>query len=183
MSHLNILTISKEIQNINKNISQFKSQLHNIESNTNNIHSNIKDINEIKMNKIDSIDSLEQIRSDFKFLEKKLVSVDSCVKKLLSRNIDFVNKNTEVLHKFLKENVNLDDKQINVIIYVFECVSLQDCLMLNDRELLDFGFNQINILNLNRQCKEALENNSYPELYQASDTPMYGDNTIQFSGI
>ena len=185
MSHLNILTISKEIENLNKNVKKFKNQIEILESDKNILNSNINDINEIKMNKLDAIDCLQELRDDFKHLENKLNSVDKCVKKLVTRNIDFVKKNTEHLYNFLKTKVKLDEKQINVLLFVFDCSSLQDCLLLNDRELIDFGFNQSEIALLKRICKEALENNTYvTENTDIVDAmPMQGDNTIVLNNI
>jgi len=185
MSHLNILTISKEIENLNKNIFKFKNQIDDLEFEKQTVNDNINDINEIKMNKLDAIDCLNEIRNDFKYLENKLNSVDNCVKKLVSRNIDFVKKNTEVLNNFLKNTVGLDDKQINVLLYVFDCSSLQDCLLLNDKELISFGFNQSQLGILNRMCKDALENNTYnmDGLENTNTVSMYADNTIILNGV
>ena len=160
MSHLNILTISKEIENINKNISKFQSQINTMETENSKLNSNFNDINEIKINKIDVVNSLDEIKSDFQFLENKIRSIDVCVKKLLSRNVDFVNKNTQTLFNFLKKKLEFNEKKINVLLYVFDCTTLQDCLLLNDRELIDFGFSQIEISLLKRLCKETLENNT-----------------------
>jgi prefoldin subunit 5 len=183
MSHLNILTISKEIDNLNKNILQFRGQIDHLESENNTLNNNIKDINEIKMNKLDTIDCIEEIKSDFKYLEKKLSSVNNCVKKLVSRNIDFVKKNTEMLNNFLKEQVVLNDKQINVLLFVFDCSSLQDCLLLNDKELLDFGFSHSDTGLLKRKCKEALENNTYNMDGLENTVSMQGNNTIVLNGV
>ena len=163
MSHLNILTISKEIENINKNISKFQSQINTMETENSKLNSNFNDINEIKINKIDVVNSLDEIKSDFQFLENKIRSIDVCVKKLLSRNVDFVNKNTQTLFNFLKKKLEFNEKKINVLLYVFDCTTLQDCLLLNDRELIDFGFSQIEISLLKRLCKETLENNTFHE--------------------
>ena len=162
MSHLNILTISKEIDNINKNIHHFSTQIQKLDTDTQTINSNVQDVNEIKMDKIDAVNSLHQIREDFKFLETKLNSVDKCVKKLLDRNMDFVNKNTEIFFKFLKNNVGLSDQKINIILAVFDCKTPQDYLLLNERELIDFGFTQSELSLLSRSCKDCLENNIYP---------------------
>lgn len=186
MSHLNILTISKEIENLNKNIAKFQTQISDIEVTNSQMSSNFKDLNEIKINKLDVIDSIDQIRSDFKFLESKLNSIDGCVKKLLSRNLDFINKNTRTLNNFLEKRLKFNNKQINVLLFVFNCSSLQDCLLLNDRELLDFGFNHTDVSCLKRACKETLENDSFLE-YAPNDSnsniAMYGDNSIQLSNV
>jgi hypothetical protein len=163
MSHLNILTISKEIENINRNVSKFQSQINTIETENSKLNNNFNDINEIKINKIDVVHSLDEIKSDFKFLENKINSIDGCVKKLLSRNVDFVNKNTQTLFNFLKKKIEFNEKKINVLLYVFDCTTLQDCLLLNDRELIDFGFSQSEVSLLKRLCKETLENNTFQE--------------------
>jgi hypothetical protein len=185
MSHLNILTISKEIENINKNVSKFQNQISDIEEDNSKLNSNFNDINEIKINKIDVIDSLDQIRNDFKFLENKLNSINGCVKKLLSRNLDFVNKNTQTLHNFLTKRLEFNEKKINVLLFVFDCTSLQDCLLLNERELVDFGFNPGDISTLKRLCKETLENNTFQEFENTGENniAMYGDNSINLSNI
>ena len=183
MSHLNILTISKEIENINKNISKFQSQINTMETENSKLNSNFNDINEIKINKIDVVNSLDEIKSDFQFLENKIRSIDVCVKKLLSRNVDFVNKNTQTLFNFLKKKLEFNEKKINVLLYVFDCTTLQDCLLLNDRELIDFGFSQIEISLLKRLCKETLENNTFHEYSEEgnniainSDSSTYTNN-------
>ena len=54
-------------------------------------------------------------------------------------------------------------KKINVLLYVFDCTTLQDCLLLNDRELIDFGFSQSEVSLLKRLCKDTLENNTFQE--------------------
>ena len=77
MSHLNILT-SKEIENINKNIAKFQSQINTYETENSKLNKNFSDINEIKINKIDVVHSLDEIKSDFKFLENKIHSVWLC---------------------------------------------------------------------------------------------------------
>ena len=163
MSHLNILNISREIENINKNISMFHTQITDIEeTNTRNTEI-INDLDEIKINKLDVICSLEKIKDDFKFLESKLNSVDSHVKNLVNRNLDYVGKNKETFKAFLKEN-RLDDKKINIILYVLDCSNSQDFLAVSDEELREFGFNQPDISLISRKCKEELENTVYSDV-------------------
>ena len=101
MSHLNILNISREIDNINRNVQLFHKQITDLESTNSRNHEIINDLDEIKMNKLDVITSLEKIREDFKFLESKINNVDLCVKKLVNRNIDYVGKNRETFKEFL----------------------------------------------------------------------------------
>ena len=107
MSHLNILNISREIENINKNISVFHKQISDIEDKNTRNTEIISDLEEIKMNKLDVICSLEKIKDDFKFLETKLNNVDSCVKNLINRNLILYIKYfflLKMLYKFLKAN-------------------------------------------------------------------------------
>lgn len=163
MSHLNILNISREIENINKNISMFRKQISNIEETNSRNSEIINDLEEIKINKLDVICSLEKIKDDFKFLESKLNSVDSCVKKLVDRNLDYVGKNKETFKTFLK-NLKIDDKKINVILFVLDCSNVQDFLAVSHEELHEFGFNQSDISLISRKCKEDLENSVYSDV-------------------
>lgn len=156
MSHLNILNISREIENINKNISVFHKQISDIEDKNNRHTEIISDIEEIKINKLDVICSLEKIKDDFKFLESKLNSVDNCVKKLVNRNLDYVGKNKETFYTFLKE-LKVEDKKINVILYILDCSNVQDFLVVSPEELNEFGFGQSEISFISRKCREELE--------------------------
>lgn len=160
MSHLNILNMSREIDNINKNINSFRKQITDIQENNYKNTESINDIDEIKINKLEVISSLEKIRDDFKFLESKIQSVDSCVQKLVTRNIDYVNKNKHKFKTFL-QRASISDKKINVILYVLDCSNVQDFLSINEDELREFGFSQTEINNLNRKCKEEIEANIY----------------------
>ena len=164
MSHLNILNISREIDNINRNVQLFHKQITDLESTNSRNNEIINDLDEIKMNKLDVITSLEKIREDFKFLESKINNVDLCVKKLVNRNIDYVGKNRETFKEFLVTTCSLNDKKVNVILYVLDCSNVQDFLSINDEELKEYGFSQTEINHLNRKCKEELEKNVYSDL-------------------
>ena len=163
MSHLNILNISREIENINKNISMFHKQISDIEETNSRNSEIINDLEEIKINKLDVICSLEKIKDDFKFLESKLNSVDTCVKKLVDRNLDYVGKNKETFKTFLK-NLKIEDKKINVILFVLDCSNVQDFLAVSHEELHEFGFTQSDISLISRKCKEDLENSVYSDV-------------------
>jgi hypothetical protein len=163
MSHLNILNISREIDNINKNITGFHKQITEMEDKNNRNGEIINDLDDIKMNKLDVISSLEKIRDDFKFLESKINSVDTFVKKLVNRNIDYVSKNRETFKNFLKL-CQLTDKKINVILYVLDCSNVQDFLSVSDEELKEYGFTHAEVNLLNRKCKEELEKNVYSDV-------------------
>lgn len=163
MSHLNILNISREIENINKNISVFHKQITDIEEQNTRNTEIINDLEEIKINKLDVICSLEKIKDDFKFLESKLNSVDSCVKKLVNRNLDYVGKNKETFKSFLHE-LKVEDKKINLILYVLDCSNVQDFLSVSEEELHEFGFSHSDISLISRKCKEELENSVYSDV-------------------
>lgn len=158
MSKMNPLAMSKEIDNLSKNISFFDNQLKNLESNQTKINQSVEDLNEIKMNKIEIIESLEQIREDFKFLQSKVTSIDNNFKNLIVRNIDYVNKNKEIFYNFLKNVALLPEKKINILLHVFDCSTYQDYLLLDEKELKEMGFNTSEIYVLNKKCKEQLEN-------------------------
>ena len=158
MSKMNPLTMSREIDNINKNITFFDSQIKNLENNQDRINESVEDLNEIKMNKIEIIESLEQIREEFKFLQTKVNNIDSSFRSLISRNIDYVNKNKEPFHNFLKNIASLPEKKINILLHVFDCSTYQDYLLLEEKELKEMGFSSSEIYSLNRKCKEQLEN-------------------------
>lgn len=157
MSHLNILKISREIDNINKNILNVQTEVSSIQTDNETINRNIKDLNEIKSNKVDILLALEQIKEDFKFLETKVNLVDKNIKHIVNRNIDYVNKNNEKFSEFLKTEVKLDQKKINIILYIFDCYTVQQVVLIDDRELLNFGFNQQEINLLMNKCRENLE--------------------------
>ena len=163
MSHLNILNISREIENINKNITAFHKQINDIEDKNTRNTEIIHDLEEIKMNKLDVICSLEKIKDDFKFLESKLNNVDSCVKKLVNRNLDYVGKNKETFKAFLK-NIKLEEKKINIILYVLDCSNVQDFLAVSEEELNEFGFSKFDISLISSKCKEELENTVYSDI-------------------
>jgi len=163
MSHLNILNISREIENINKNILSFQKQITRIESEENRNSDNIQDLDEMKMNKIEVISSLEKIRDDFKFLESKIENVDLCVKNLVNRNIDYVGKNKEKFKNFL-EKILLNEKKINIILYVLDCSNVQDLLSINEEEFVEFNFSQSEIELLYRKSKDELESNIYSDV-------------------
>ena len=163
MSHLNILNMSREINNINENISLFHKQITEIEEKNDRNDEIINDLDEIKMNKLDVICSLEKIRDDFKFLESKIQSVDTCVKKLVNRNMDYVSKNKETFKNFLLELL-ISEKKINIILYVLDCSNVQDFLSVSEEELREFGINQSEISLINRKCKEEFESNVYSDV-------------------
>ncbi len=163
MSHLNILNMSREINNINKNIAHFQKQISEIEENNTRNNNSIDDLDEIKMNKLEVISSLEKIKDDFKFLETKINNVDTCVKKLVSRNLDYVGKNNEKFKQFLV-NCRITEKKINVILYVLDCSNVQDFLSISEDELSEFGFTQTDINLLSKKCKEELERNVYSDI-------------------
>ena len=163
MSHLNILNMSREIENINKNIASFHKQISDIEEKNTRNTDIINDLDEIKINKLDVICSLEKIKEDFKFLESKINSVDSNIKILINRNLDYVGNNKDKFKKFLKTN-KIDDKKINVILYVLDCSNCQDFLTVSDEELREFGFSQCDISIITRKCKQELENSAYSDL-------------------
>ena len=158
MSKMNPLAMSREIDNINKNISFFDSQIKNLENNQDRINESVEDLNEIKMNKLEIIETLEQIREEFKFLQTKVTTIDNSFRSLVSRNIDYVNKNKELFHNFLKNIVTLSEKKINILLHVFDCSTYQDYLLIDEKELKEMGFNSSEIYSLNRKCKEQLEN-------------------------
>ena len=163
MSHLNILNISREIDNLNRNINNFKKQIDRVAEQGEQNNNNISDLEDIKINKLDVINYMGKIRDDFKFLETKLDNVDSCVKKLVSRNLDYVNKNKENFYKLLK-SCSISDKQINIILYVLDCSNAQDFLAISEEELKVYNFIQTEINSLSRKCKTELENTIYDDL-------------------
>lgn len=163
MSHLNILKISREIDNINKNIKCFHKQISEMEEKNNRNGEIINDLDEIKMNKLDVICSLEKIKDDFKFLESKLNSVDTFVQKLVNRNIDYVGKNRETFKNFLK-TCQITDKKINLILYVLDCANIKDFLAISDEELKEYGFTHTEINLVTKKCKEELEKDVYSDV-------------------
>ena len=98
-----------------------------------------------------------------KFLETKLNNVDSCVKNLINRNLDYVENNKEKLKNFLKE-IKIDNKKINIILYVLDCSNVQDFLAVSEEELREFGFSQSEIITISRRCKDELENTVYSDV-------------------
>ena len=86
------------------------------------------------------------------------------VKNLLSkeRNVDYVNKNTATFKAFLMDVCGLTLKKTNVLLFVFECLSAQDFFLINEDELIDYGFTSEELNKINRECKNELESNIYP---------------------
>lgn len=157
MSNRNILNMSREIENINKNIDKFKKDISNISS----IDNKLLDLNEIKMNKLEAISCLEQIRNDFSSLEKKVEKIDNSFKTLL------VNKNTEYINNSYLEHLLINKAEISIkkahiLIYAFECNCAQDFFLLNEEELIEFGFTQEELNRINKECRYELESNIYP---------------------
>lgn len=164
MSNRNILNMSREIDNISKNIHNFRQDINIINSSSETNSDKIKDLDEIKMNRIDAIAELDKIKNDFKFMQDKLDLVNKCVKNLLSqeRNVDYVNKNTATFKKFLIDVCEISLKKTNVLLYVFECLSSQDFFLINEEELIEYGFTNDELNKINMKCKHELESNIYP---------------------
>ena len=76
MSHLNILTISKEIDNLNKNILQFRGQIDHLESENNTLNNNIKNIGAVTFESVAAY-------------EEKLWSHDKKIKKTSNYNFAY----------------------------------------------------------------------------------------------
>jgi hypothetical protein len=157
MAHLNILQISREIENINKNINVFQENLNNQTNTTVRMSNNLNDLNQIKSNKIDIDISLEEIRQHFKYLENKVNLIHNNVSIITKRNMDYINTNSELFISFLKSELKLDKKQINIIIYVLECSSPQDFLLIDNKDLIEFGFTEYDISKIKKKCKEDIE--------------------------
>ena len=164
MSNRNILNMSREIDNISRNIEHFKNDINLINSSNETNSEKIRDLDEIKMNRIDAISELDKIKNDFKFMHDKLDLVNKYVKNLLSkeRNVDYVNKNTSTFKAFLMDVCALNLNKTNVLLYVFECLSSQDFFLINEDELIDYGFTNDELNKINRECKNELESNIYP---------------------
>lgn len=160
MSHLNILTISREIESIKKNINNYQGVI-NENSNTHKEMSEcIRDLNDIKANKIDITISLDEIKNDFKFLEQKLKMINKNVSHILSRDLDYINKDNRRFVEFLRTQFNLDQKKINIILYVLDCTSPEQFILLDDTDLYEFGFSEADISSIKKGCKEEMEKNA-----------------------
>jgi|TARA_B110000285_G_C14833527_1_gene471996 hypothetical protein len=157
MAHLNILQISREIENINKNINVFQENLNNNNNTTVRMSTNINDLNQIKSNKIDIDISLEEIRQHFKYLENKVNLIHNNVNIITKRNMDYINAHNMLFVDFLKSELKLNKKQINIIIYVLECSTPQDFLLINSKDLIEFGFTEYDISKIKQKCKEDIE--------------------------
>jgi hypothetical protein len=150
MAHLNILQISREIENINKNLNS-QTDI------TVRMSNNLNDLNQIKSNKTDIDISLEEIRQHFKYLENKVNLIHNNVNIITKRNMDYINTNSELFIHFLKSELKLDKKQINIIVYVLECSTPQDFLLLDNKDLIEFGFTDYDISKIKKKCKEDIE--------------------------
>ena len=157
MAPLNILQISREIENINKNFNSFQENLNNQNDATVRISNNLNDLNQIKSNKTDIDLSLEEIRQHFKYLENKINLIHTNVNIITKRNMDYINTNSELFINFLKSDLKLDKKQINIIVYVLECSTPQDLLLLDNKDLIEFGFTDHDISKIKKKCKEDIE--------------------------
>ena len=150
MSHLNILNISRELTKINSNIK-------NISSGNNYITDSLQDLNEIKANKVDIEIILDQFKDELTIIDKKLLSINNEVSKLLDRDMDYVNKNTKEFSNFLRTNLNLQQKKINIIVYVLECNNPQDFLLLNYNDLKHFEFAHDEFKKIQSKCRQYIE--------------------------
>jgi hypothetical protein len=160
MANRNILNMSREIENINKNIAKFERDIRNL----NDVDIKLTDLNEIKMNKLEAVSILEKIKDDFTYLEKKVDLIDNSFKNLISnRNIDFVNNNINYFEHFLINQANLSKKKTQILIYAFECKCAQDFFLLNEDELIEFGFHQSELNKINEECKKDLESHIYTQ--------------------
>ena len=152
--------MSREIENINKNIAKFERDIRNL----NDVDIKLTDLNEIKMNKLEAVSILEKIKDDFTYLEKKVDLIDNSFKNLISnRNIDFVNNNINYFEHFLINQANLSKKKTQILIYAFECKCAQDFFLLNEDELIEFGFHQSELNKINEECKKDLESHIYTQ--------------------
>lgn len=151
MAHLNILNISRELSRLSENVRTISS-----DSNTMNI--SINDLNEIKINKIDIIRIIDDIKTDIQKMDHKINDINKEVNVLVNRDMDIVNKNTKGFSFFLINNLNLSTKKINIIIFVLECNNQQDFLMLNFNDVSHFDFTEEEFNLIHNKCREYLEN-------------------------
>lgn len=157
MAHLNILQISREIENIHKNINIFQENLNNQNEASIRMSNSLNDLNQIKSNKTDIDLSLDEIRQNFKYLENKITVIHNNVNIITKRDMDYINSNNQLFVDFLKSDLKLDKKYINIIVYVLECSTPQDFLLLDNKDLTEFGFTEIEISTIKKKCKEDIE--------------------------
>ena len=154
MSHMNILNISREIDRIKNNIIDVNT---NVETFNSSFSNNLRDLNDIKANKTEIVASIDEIREDFKFMESKLNLIDNNVKNLMNRDLDYVNKNNKEFTTFLRNKLDFDTKKINIIIYVLECQSIHEAILLDNSDLLELGFTNDEVIRLKNKCKDEIE--------------------------
>ena len=97
MAHLNILQISREIENIHKNINIFQENLNNQNEASIRMSNSLNDLNQIKSNKTDIDLSLDEIRQNFKYLENKITVIHNNVNIITKRDMDYINSNNQFL--------------------------------------------------------------------------------------
>ena len=156
MSYMNILKISNEIKTINTKIDKLTNDVEKVNEVLLKNNEIINDLNDIKMNKLECISGLETVKSDFKRLHEKLNQVNSNVIGFINRDINYIEKNTKVLEDLLKDN-NFSNNNINILIYLCNCMTPQDVLLLKSEELTTFGFTTDEISKLHQCCKNKIE--------------------------
>lgn len=156
MSHMNILKMSEEIKNINKRIDTINDNINNISTVVNKNNNIITDLDQIKMNKLECISELEEIKNEFQTMNNKVYEVNDTVISLLNRDINYIETNTKGLNSFLKKHHFHKDK-INILIYLCKCNGVQDILLLKNEELATFGFSNSEITKLYKISKDHLE--------------------------
>ena len=151
MAHLNILNISRELSRLSDNV-------RNITSENNTMNISINDLNEIKVNRIDIVRIIDDIKTDIQKMDHKINDINKEVNILVNRDMDIVNKNTKDFSFFLINNLCLSTKKINIIIFVLECNNQQDFLLLDFNDVSHFDFTQEEFSLIQDKCREYLEN-------------------------
>lgn len=130
MSHLNLLNISKEINNIKNVLEELSNNYKNLNKKYENITTKILDLNEFQT--LDFINISDEIKLDLKELKYKIEDIE---KLNLDKNLK-ENTNNHIFI-FLK-NLNIEEAIIYKYIFL-NCEILEDLITIDKNTCVSFG--------------------------------------------
>lgn len=131
MSHLNLLNISKEIQNIKNVLEQLNYNYSNLNTKYNNINTKIHDLNEF--NNLDFETSSDEIKLEIDGLKNKIEEINHLNYTQSKNYIDIENP----IYNYLK-SINL--KEIYIYKYIFlNCSIIEDLILIEKDTCKNIG--------------------------------------------
>ena len=132
---MNPFNVNNEIKNLNNIVTNLNNQNNTLKTNINNIDNKITDVKINKLDKIDIINAIDEIREDMLIMNNK---IDKIIRKQFLNEIDKIQEN-EVCD-FLKR-LNIDDNIINILSFL-QFNSIQDLVMINIEDIKHYGIKE-----------------------------------------